>query len=147
MSNVSKAGRVVHIFGVQLSDRIVAEQSCFHCFLTDVRLFPVSVFIFSKMITLGSSDVFMVLFSDVHGQLPPCHHRCGWEPLLHGPASPGVSTSVVRCTPPARLRRGCSYLPRPHVYGPWLGQVRGQRGDTPQPNGVVDGNYHRGRAG
>jgi hypothetical protein len=28
-----------------------------------------------------------------------------------------------------------------------MGQVRGQRGDTPQPDGVMDGNYHRGRAG
>jgi hypothetical protein len=41
------------------------------------------------MITLGRSDVFMVVFSDEHGQLSPRHHRCRWEPLLHGPASPG----------------------------------------------------------
>jgi hypothetical protein len=57
------------------------------------------------MITLGNSDVFMVVFSDEHGQLPPHHDRCGWEPLLHGPASPGFSASDVRRTPPARLRR------------------------------------------
>jgi hypothetical protein len=31
------------------------------------------------MITLGSSDLFMVVFSDEHGQLPPRHHRCGWQ--------------------------------------------------------------------
>jgi hypothetical protein len=42
----------------------------------------------------------MIVFSDGHGQLPPCHHRCGWEPLLHGPASPGFSASAVRRTPP-----------------------------------------------
>jgi hypothetical protein len=53
MSNVWKAGRVTHIFGVQLRDRTVTEQSCFHCFLTAVRFIPVSVFNFYKMITLG----------------------------------------------------------------------------------------------
>jgi hypothetical protein len=57
------------------------------------------------MITLESSDVFMVVFSDEHVQLPPRHHRCGWEPLLHRPASPGFSASAVRRTPPAQLRR------------------------------------------
>jgi hypothetical protein len=31
------------------------------------------------MITLGKCDVFMVVFSAEHGQLPPRHHRCGWE--------------------------------------------------------------------
>jgi hypothetical protein len=80
----------------------------------------------------------MVVFSDEHGQLPPRHHRRGWEPLLHGPASPGVSASVVRRTPPAQLQRGHSGLPRSHVYGPWPGQVRGQRGDTPQPDGAIE---------
>jgi hypothetical protein len=89
----------------------------------------------------------MVVFSDEHGQLLPRHHRLGWEPLLHGPASPGVSVSAVRRTPPARLQQGRSCLPWSHVYGPWLGQVRGQRGDTPQPDGVVGENCHRGRAG
>jgi hypothetical protein len=44
---------VAHIFGVQLWDRIVTEQSCFHCFLTAVHFITVSVFNFSKMITLG----------------------------------------------------------------------------------------------
>jgi hypothetical protein len=62
MSNGWKGGRVAHVFGVQLPDKIVAKQSCFHCFLTAVHLFPVSVFIFSKMINLGSSDVFVVVF-------------------------------------------------------------------------------------
>jgi hypothetical protein len=89
----------------------------------------------------------MVVFLDEHGQLPPRHHRCGWEPLLHGPASPGVSASAVRRTLPARLQRRRSCLPRPHVYGPWPGQVRGQRGDIPQPDGAMDDNYHWGRAG
>jgi hypothetical protein len=41
------------MFGVQLWDRIVTGQSCFHCFLTVVHFIPVSVFNFSKMITLG----------------------------------------------------------------------------------------------
>jgi hypothetical protein len=50
--------------------------------------------------------------------------------------------SAVRRTLPARLQRGRSCLPRSHVYGPWPGQVRGQRGDTPQPDGAVDGNRH-----
>jgi hypothetical protein len=77
MSNGYKDGRVAHIFCVQIPDRIVTEQFRFYYFLTAVRLFPVSVFIFSKMITLGSSDVFMVVFSDEHGQLPPRHHHCG----------------------------------------------------------------------
>jgi hypothetical protein len=80
----------------------------------------------------------MVVFSDEHEQLPLCHHRHGWEPLLDGLASPGVPTSTVRHTPPARLQRGRSCLPRSHVYGPWPGQVRGQCGDTPQPDGAVD---------
>jgi hypothetical protein len=57
-----------------------------------------------------------------------------------------VFMSAVRRTPPARLRRGGSCLPRPHVYGPWPGQVRGQRSDTPQLDRAVDGNYNRGRA-
>jgi hypothetical protein len=99
------------------------------------------------MITLGNSDVFMVVFSFEHGQLPTHHHRCGWEPLLNGPASPGFFASAVRRTPPARLLWGRSCLPRPHVYGPWPGQVRGPRGDTPQPDGAVDGNCHQGQAG
>jgi hypothetical protein len=29
----------------------------------------------------------------------------------------------------------------------WPEQVRGQRGDIPQPDGAVDGNGHRSRAG
>jgi hypothetical protein len=41
------------MFGVQLWDRIVAKQSCFCCFLIIVRFILVSVFNFSKMITLG----------------------------------------------------------------------------------------------
>jgi hypothetical protein len=102
---------------------------------------------FLGMITLGNSDVFMVVFSDEHGQLPIRHHRCGWETLLNGLASPGFSASAVQRTPPAQLRRRRSCLPQPHVYGPWPGQVRGQRGDTPKPVGAVDGNYHQGRAG
>jgi hypothetical protein len=48
----------VHIFGVQLRDRIVNKQSRFLCFLTAVRFIPVSVFNFSEMITLG-----LVMFS------------------------------------------------------------------------------------
>jgi hypothetical protein len=58
MSSREKAGRVAHIFGVQLPNRIVTEQFRFHCFLTAVRLIPVSVFNFSKVITLG-----LVMFS------------------------------------------------------------------------------------
>jgi hypothetical protein len=53
MSNGYKAERVVHIFGVQLQDRIVTEPSHFRCFLTAVRFVPISVFNFSEMITLG----------------------------------------------------------------------------------------------
>jgi hypothetical protein len=49
-----------------------------------------------------------------------------------------VSASAVRRTPPARLQRGHSGLPRTHVYGPWPGLVRGQCGDTPQPDGAVE---------
>jgi hypothetical protein len=58
MGNGWKHGRVVHIFGVQLQDRIVTKQFRFHCFLTAVRFIPVSVFNFSKMVTLG-----LVMFS------------------------------------------------------------------------------------
>jgi hypothetical protein len=58
MSNRWKAGRVAHIFGVQLLDRIVTEPSCFHCFLTAVRFISVAVFNFSEVITLG-----LVMFS------------------------------------------------------------------------------------
>jgi hypothetical protein len=53
MSNRYKSERVAHVFGVQLWDRIVTKQSHFHCFLIAVRFIPVSVFNFSKMITLG----------------------------------------------------------------------------------------------
>jgi hypothetical protein len=41
-------------------------------------------------------------------------------------------------------KREHSCLPRSHVYGPWPGQVRGQRGDTPQSDGAVDSNRHQG---
>jgi hypothetical protein len=53
MSNGWKAGRVAHIFGIQLLDRFVTEPSCFHCFLTAVRFIPVDVFNFSEVVTLG----------------------------------------------------------------------------------------------
>jgi hypothetical protein len=58
MSNRYKAGRVTHIFGVQLQDIIVTEHSRFHCFLIAIRFILISVFNFSKMITLG-----LVMFS------------------------------------------------------------------------------------
>jgi hypothetical protein len=40
-------------FWCQLQDRIVTKQSRFHCLLTAIRFIPISVFNFSKMITLG----------------------------------------------------------------------------------------------
>jgi hypothetical protein len=60
---------------VQLWDGIVTKQSRFYYFLTAVRLIPVSVFNFFQDDYLRVSDVFMVVFSDEHGQLPPRHHR------------------------------------------------------------------------
>jgi hypothetical protein len=41
MSNGYKAGRVFDVFGVQLQDRIIIEESHFHFFLTDVHFIPV----------------------------------------------------------------------------------------------------------
>jgi hypothetical protein len=40
MSNGWKAGRVVHILGAQLQDRIVTKQSRFHFFLMAVHIDP-----------------------------------------------------------------------------------------------------------
>jgi hypothetical protein len=75
MSNGNKAGRVFHVFGVHLQDRIITEQSHFRFFLTTVRFVPVSVFYFFRDDYIGVSNVFMVVFSDEHGQLPPHHHH------------------------------------------------------------------------
>jgi hypothetical protein len=58
MSNGWKAGRVAHVFGDKLCDRIIMELSDFCFFLTAICFVPISVFNFSKMITFG-----LVMFS------------------------------------------------------------------------------------
>jgi hypothetical protein len=55
---------------------------------------------FSNVIDLGFSDVFMAVFLDGHEQLPPHHHHLGWKVVFHRLASPGVSASAIRRTPP-----------------------------------------------
>jgi hypothetical protein len=75
MSNRYKASRVFHVFGVHLQDRIIPEQSHFCFFLTAICFVPVSVFYFFREDYIGVSNVFMVVFSNEHGQQPPHHHH------------------------------------------------------------------------
>jgi hypothetical protein len=50
---------------------------------------------------LGVSNVFMSVFTDEYGQLPPLLPQRGWESSFHRPTPPGVPTSapLYHCRP------------------------------------------------
>jgi hypothetical protein len=58
MSNGEKAGRVFQVCGVQLQNKFLSEQFCFHFLLTIVCFIQISVVAF----LYGVSDIFMSAF-------------------------------------------------------------------------------------
>jgi hypothetical protein len=124
----------------------VTEQSRFHCFLTAVHFIPVSVFNFFEMITLGLVTFSWLCFQMNMNNYP--HVTIAEDGSLcstgqHRPGFPRVLYDALRqlgYNGDAPVYRGRMSM----AHGQ---DVRGQRGDTPQLDGAMDGNCHRGRAG
>jgi hypothetical protein len=138
MSNGEKAGRVAQVFCVQLRNKFLSEQFCFHFLLTTVCFIQISVFAF----LYGVSDIFMSAFQMelndyLHFDFTEYGTLCSTG--QHCPGFPRVQYDAL-----IRLGYdGDSGVPLATVHGPRHGPVRVQRDDTLRPHGAMVGVHHR----
>jgi hypothetical protein len=114
---VRKPGELPKFLVFNSRTESIGNSYVFSFYLLPFALYS-SCISFLELFMLRISDVFVVVFSDKHGQLPPLLPHRGREALFQGPAPPGVPQSAIRRTPLSLLQQRCSDLLLPAVHGP-----------------------------
>jgi hypothetical protein len=94
MSNSYKLGELPNVLVLDSTTESFGNSSIFAFSLLLFALYSFCIS-FSELILLGISDVFVVVFSDKHGRLPPLLPCRGRVALFHRLALPRVPESAI----------------------------------------------------